>query len=836
MFLTIFLCALSIAVACCAEQLCRIWYKELQEQRIPSGIYVTILHILLNFMAGWIAAIGCSFLVSATGTVPDNGITVSETELFLCFAVFCFFFAALKATVPAICKKIFYRLQKFIAEKGYPEEEREEEHATKAVCSSLWTILRQILLVLGVALLAEFLLFNFRSFMPLIYKETAAYQTYLPHEITVCNGASVSADGNCLIVAEDHAVITIDQLDTQVVSVKLRTNNTPEVFRVKCGITDDAYSDIRWVGPQTVHQGADASRYISVVSHGNMQTLHIEFYSGVKDLQVYEITLNEARPFHLSWLRVAVIAFGGSIIALIFGLQAWKISFDNQNRTQKILFSIAVVFVSVLCIVIFFTSVSAEALRDGTAFFTEYSGEAGCTHDINDAYVQQLDAFLKGQLHLDLDAGSVEPDRLINPYDPAERASAGIHFHFDRAYFNGKYYSYFGLTPLLVYAPLYFLTGSMPTGLLVGMIFGVLCAIAVGFMVWGSVRLFFSGKKISFLLVLFGYLAVIGVGTLLFCVRSANFYYIAPMSAMTFYALFWALHCFACTTTSKRKYQQMWLFFFSGLSFVLCVASRANWALYGFIALPVLVKEFLSEKANVFKPHAGAKLLCFSAFTFPILCGATLLMLHNQLRFGSPFDFGAAYQLTVSDINYNRFGAMENIIPSVYHYFLQPMTLHGYFPFIYPYSHYQLLEQNYYYNCPSIGVFSYPYILPSLLLWLFGCKTSSRLFRHTTALLFFLVLLMAYFNFSMAGSLLRYTADITLILGLCALLCALEATSAGKGLSAFSCKRSVLILCLLMATTFICAVLLSVTGEYGNFLKFRPTLYLNLRHTFEWWY
>ena len=76
------------------------------------------------------------------------------------------------------------------------------------------------------------------------------------------------------------------------------------------------------------------------------------------------------------------------------------------------------------------------------------------------AYEQQFDAFLKHRLSIDIEPAK-ELLALSNPYDRASRT--GIRFLWDRALYDGKYYSYFGITPIItVYYPYYFITGKVP--------------------------------------------------------------------------------------------------------------------------------------------------------------------------------------------------------------------------------------------------------------------------------------------------------------------------------------------------------------------------------------
>lgn len=65
------------------------------------------------------------------------------------------------------------------------------------------------------------------------------------------------------------------------------------------------------------------------------------------------------------------------------------------------------------------------------------------------AHIQQFDAFQKGQICLDL---PVDPRlaTMENPYDTSARNALGVSYHWDRAFFGGRYYSYFGVVPVLL--------------------------------------------------------------------------------------------------------------------------------------------------------------------------------------------------------------------------------------------------------------------------------------------------------------------------------------------------------------------------------------------------
>lgn len=95
-----------------------------------------------------------------------------------------------------------------------------------------------------------------------------------------------------------------------------------------------------------------------------------------------------------------------------------------------------------------------------------------------DIYVQQFDAWMKGQANLDLNP-DIYLKEIKNPYDKTERTYVDEHgeylhtytgldvqlpYWWDHAYYNGKFYCYFGPAVLLTfYFPFYFLTGKLPS-------------------------------------------------------------------------------------------------------------------------------------------------------------------------------------------------------------------------------------------------------------------------------------------------------------------------------------------------------------------------------------
>lgn len=81
-----------------------------------------------------------------------------------------------------------------------------------------------------------------------------------------------------------------------------------------------------------------------------------------------------------------------------------------------------------------------------------------------DIYIQLTDALLvKKHLNLDL---WVDPKlmQLDNVYDRSEREVKQTKYYWDHAFYEGKYYCYYGLAPwITIYAPIFLLTGLVPS-------------------------------------------------------------------------------------------------------------------------------------------------------------------------------------------------------------------------------------------------------------------------------------------------------------------------------------------------------------------------------------
>ena len=84
----------------------------------------------------------------------------------------------------------------------------------------------------------------------------------------------------------------------------------------------------------------------------------------------------------------------------------------------------------------------------------------------------------------------------------------------------------------------------------------------------------------------------------------------------------------------------------------LVAGCRPQMVLFAALALPILWPRYITEKRLCSRAGAQGKR---AAFILPVVLVAVGLMWYNAARFGSPFDFGANYNLTSNDMTRRGF-------------------------------------------------------------------------------------------------------------------------------------------------------------------------------------
>ena len=373
-------------------------------------------------------------------------------------------------------------------------------------------------------------------------------------------------------------------------------------------------------------------------------------------------------------------------------------------------------------------------------------------------YVLEADAILKGQPWLDLEPAEALK-RLENPYDPAQRK--GVRYHWDYAYYNGHYYCYFGVAPVLtLYLPFYVLTGVFPSVLTANVIFAEFATLLLACLLMEFRRFLFP--RAPRWLVLSALPSLVCTVGIVYAVGFADMYYLAVISAMTFLFAFWY---FLLRGLEQRRSLQRLLFALAAVMLVLAVLSRPSAALSGFAALPFGV-WFLKQKQRT-----SARVRGILSFCIPLAIGAVGVMIWNAVRFGSPLDFGSDYQLTVSDISENRL-RLSYFGDALRCYFTGNVTFSKTtLPIFDGYSA-KLMECGLYYDHYG-GALFFPICFGVLLVPFLRRSDRRRTVWGWATLTVLLAGFVAWFDYCIGGVNLRYVLDILPPLLICGTVSAL---------------------------------------------------------------
>jgi putative flippase GtrA len=300
--------------------------------------------------------------------------------------------------------------------------------------------------------------------------------------------------------------------------------------------------------------------------------------------------------------------------------------------------------------------------------FPRLGGEQG------DYYNRLLRGFERGSLALDLPV----PERLAQlatPWDPKQRP-ADLVVPPDVSYANGKFYLYFGVTPVVTLLwPFKALTGTelpFPYAL-TAFVLGAFWLLAG---LWTRVlRDLFPRAGV---LTRVGGVAALGLcGGLPVLARRANFWEL-PIAAGQFFLAAFLVSAYAALRSSRPA---RWLVL-AGLSLGFAIGARPTLVVGG-AALAVLVLVLTARQARAEARGARGIFVrqCLAAgIPLALLVGA--LLAYNHARFGSPFEFGLNYQLTSVYEAKARHFSLTYVPFNLRAYFWAVPEVSRYFPFL----------------------------------------------------------------------------------------------------------------------------------------------------------
>ena len=583
---------------------------------------------------------------------------------------------------------------------------------------------------------------------------------------------------------ESNTAIDFYDLNKVVHNIHLDFDNSQSAqnLKVKISFTDAAHetyfstTEYTFGVPEVdVSTYSEQSQYLYLESSGAIQNLRIEITSDDASYPVVlnTVVINERQPFEFNSLRY-LLTFAVLLLLYVFrpGSSIYRCQVKEHPR-----FSRAVIVFATACEVFCLTAYLLLGSNQVGIATANYNSGSWDGHSIVNTYkvggenAQQYAELAKamsdGQLYLEVDPPQWLVD-MDNPYDKGARdelqKQTGESYLFDVAYYEGHYYVYFGVLPvLLFYLPFYLLTGSsFPTaiGVLLACIMFVLGATAL---MDRFARHHF--RRVSLGLFLLLQMPLVACSGVLYLAKFPTFYSlpIAMALAFTVWGLYFWLH--------GRSTEKAAGWYLAGsLCMALVVACRPQFLIFSLLAFPLFWRKFITEK-HLFTKKGIKEFACLIAPYFVVAAG---IMMYNRARFGSFFDFGANYNLTVNDMTQRGMNA-GRLLPALFAYFLQTPTTTGVFPWLQPTT----FDTTY--LGQTIKEVTFGGILACLpVLWVIAFAKPILSYRirerstHTVASVVMTMLasglVVACLDAEMAGILQRYTADYSILMLIPAIL------------------------------------------------------------------
>ncbi len=674
--------------------------------------------------------------------------------------------------------------------------------------------LKKICIIAIIALLLELIVFQVNSFC-LIGKD--AETEILNIENANLIGIEKYNDGYYIV--SNEASIEFKGLNKEIKTIYFNIDSSRALLDTRIFYTDNTQKyyneEYDLVRTKTVVEDVERTKYFVCHFSGKVGDLKFTIYNA-KDTQIDSATIkiNETVPYEINLVRLAVIFGVMLVIYLLFAIKEFSMPYDKKSSKHVFILQVTTFLFIILLSVYMINGQEKENLEFSRNIIDPYTG-------------LMVDALEKGQVYLDYEP-SEELKNLENPYDYTQRTKEGVSYLYDFAYYDGNYYVYFSILPIItLFLPFKIITGYyFPIGIAC-LIYAIIGAIYASLFTKEVLTKCFP--KISVRKLVLGILFILFSSFLLFNVAFSRIY---EMVAILGFALVMAGGFYFVTAFKKEKSNYLKLALSCTL-LALAVSARPNLIFISLLIIPTLIEKIHQHiKQKEYKNLA--KTLAAVAIPYTII--GMFIMFYNYIRFENPLEFGAQYQLTSNDMG--KLGYRISTIPiGLWHYLWNPFQIDATFPFIYPIDSTPLYVGFYGSGCKGVGIFALNKIMYLLFLFPIFKDKMKRENKLTTKIILHLIitgLLMVAIITIMAASYGRYSLDFAWMFSLATLLFAIWIGDKIKE-NEFASKLYKTIVFILLASSFILNSLLSVSSEKPSFKIYNPVKYYELHSSICFW-
>ncbi|MEE3491821.1 hypothetical protein [Ruminococcus sp.] len=577
-----------------------------------------------------------------------------------------------------------------------------------------------------VILLLEAVCFNFNSYHLWKggYDET-------PLDMSTATLTNVKQNGNSFVTNGESATIEFPKLDQKIGTIQLELKGTSYKTDYSIDFADEtnaSYYMRSGLVKGSVFNDIKQTKYVVCDFSGKVSKLKINLTELKNNtVTISGITLNADYPSRFSYLRFALILLSVMFVWAFKRSVNFRKPLSAQFKNAKAVTAVIVIVMVALSLLL--SSVGLNPKKD----FNDPTG--------NQITKELVDAFESGQVELK-DKPGTDLLNMENPYDWSARTEKGVNAKWDHVLYDGKYYSYYGVGPvILLYLPYHLITGHYLASLPGVLLFNTLALIFLGMTFYQLMKRLFKDIPLSmFTAALIMIYASCGVW---YCTVMANFYEIAQSSGFCFTVLGAYFLVTSNVIGGDKEPIRPLHAALSSLFLAIAVTCRPTTAIWCVVAVVFIIAGVMKLRRGKSERSAYVKYLCAALIPFVVIGGAQ--MIYNHARFGSFTDFGIAYSLTINDFTHTEFHTQLSAI-GFFDYLFAPPSFTGEFPYVQ--STLSTLGVNgYYFEATNNGAGLFYRALPMFFLFgaPFALKYVDKEKRTRTAILFSTVAFVAPF-------------------------------------------------------------------------------------------
>lgn len=514
--------------------------------------------------------------------------------------------------------------------------------------------------LLLITVLLETTVFNFRAI------ESRWFEPITGYSISGENIRMTQEEDGASHIRTSGQTIELLDINQKIQNMYLRVRTGEKgssVTKVRIFATDEANELYYSLPLKKISSAVERTQYFRMYLSGRSEKIKIVLEDFKGGEATVDIRFNTQVPYRLSFWRIVVVFAAAAFLFLIrpkSPLYRYRLHWNLPWQKALIFGYVALQFVLL----------AGLTVQNGTMV----NAQQNYAH--HSQYQELARAMVKGKFYID-DQPAQSLQSMENPYDTKLRnqevkAESHETYRWDTAYYEGKYYVYFGVLPVLTfYLPFYLLTGQdfqTVWGIIICEAFWVM---GVALLLGMITKKYFPKTPLMVYLLLC--MTFINGGGLLYIAQSPSFYCLPILMAAVLAV--WALYFWLSALEGERLSKG---YLFAGaLCAALTAASRPQFLLVCLPAVALFWDEVFKKRTLLSKKGLGAT-VCLAV---PFLAVAAGVMYYNAARFGSVFDFGANYNLTTNDMT--KRGIVLGRIPiGLFTYLVQPPAISSQFPYL----------------------------------------------------------------------------------------------------------------------------------------------------------